>query len=162
MHELGKDDLCQTLARAGLSRLGKEELNKIMEAAVIESRHSERSMILTGLEMFERVDGKLVGSIDQQQLYWTELPEFGFLQSHRLSSGKEGASTKAGLLEQVRKLNERDAKAALLVAFFAFLSELLGFPNTTFDATSSLSMYGLDSLSAVSCQYWFHKGQSLA
>ncbi|KAI9718693.1 MAG: Type I Iterative PKS [Candelaria pacifica] len=161
LHELGKDGLLQTLNRAGLSHLGKAELGKIMEAAVAESHHSERSMILTGLEMFERVDGKLVGSIDQQQLYWTELPEFSLLQSHRLSDGRSGPAMKDDLREQVQNMDAGSAIAALLDAFFSFLSELLGFPTSTLDPTSSLSMYGLDSLSAVSCQYWFHKGHSL-
>ncbi|KAI9776179.1 MAG: hypothetical protein M1835_005595 [Candelina submexicana] len=161
LHELGRDDLLQTLSRAGLSHLGKEELNKIMEAAITESRRLERCMILTGLEMFERVDGKIVGTIDQQQLYWTELPEFGFMQSHRLSDGKGSPSTEVSLREKAQRLDERNAKSILLDNFFAFLSELLGFPTSTFEPTSSLSMYGLDSLSAVSCQYWFHKELSI-
>ena len=127
-----------------------------------ESRcHSDRSLIVTGLEMFERVDGKLVGSQDQTQLYWTDLPEFGHLQSHSLSEAKNKSERQLGLQERIRSLDEEEARIALLSAFLDFLSQLLGFATTTFNPISSLDMCGLDSLSAVSCQYWFHKGSRI-
>ncbi|KAL9119068.1 MAG: hypothetical protein Q9187_004377 [Circinaria calcarea] len=162
LHELGKGDLLQTLSRSGLSSLGKKDFAKIMEAAVMEShRTSERSLILTGLQMYERVDGKLVGSQDQTQLYWTELPEFGHLQSHRLSSVKgEKCNSQLSLREQIQGLNKGDTHGTVTEAFLAFLSQLLGFESSIFNPGSSLAVYGLDSLSAVSCQYWFYRGLS--
>ena len=162
LHELGKDNLLQTLSRSGLSSLGKKSLAKIMEAAVIEShRASDRSLILTGLEMYERVDGKLVGFQDQTQLYWTEVPEFSHLQSHKLSNTKGGkGDSKLGLRERIQGLNKGGAHGVAMEAFLAFLSQLLGFGSSTFSPGSPLAVYGLDSLSAVSCQYWFYRGLS--
>lgn len=75
VRDLGKEDLVSTLTRSGLSPLGKKELAKII-AAVLESCHSDRLLILTGLKVFDRVDGRLVGSKDQTQPFWTELLEF--------------------------------------------------------------------------------------
>ena len=115
--------------------------------------------------MFERVDGKIVGNQDQMQLYWTELPEFGHLQSHRKSDdarqGGGGDDAHLGLLRDglARLLDdEGQAYALLQERFLAFLSTLLGFPSASFDVAATLWAYGLDSLSAVSCQYWFHRG----
>lgn len=133
-----------------------------MEAAVLESPRSERSLIVTGLEMFERVDGKLVGSQDQTQLYWTELPEFSHLQSHRLSDAKEKIDEKLSLREQLQKCDKKNAHTVLLEAFLTFLTQLLGFSSESFNPALSLAMYGLDSLSAVSCQYWFYRGEMLS
>lgn len=133
-----------------------------MEAAVLESHRSERSLIVTGLEMFERVDGKLVGSQDQTQLYWTELPEFSHLQSHRFGDAKERSDEKLSLREQLRDSDKMDPRVVLLEAFLAFLSQLLGFSSESFNPAVSLAMYGLDSLSAVSCQYWFYRGEMLS
>jgi hypothetical protein len=161
LHELRKEDLVETLIRSGLSPLGKKELVKIMEAAVLESRHSDRSLILTGLHMFDRVDGPLVGSRDQMQLFWTELPEFGFLQTHRLSDPETGAENKKlSLRDRALGLPEEEAQTQLETAFIEFLSQLLGFATSKFQPTSTLRAYGLDSLSAVSCQYWLHRSTS--
>ena len=160
LHDLGKEDLISTLTRSGLSPLGKQELAKIMEAAVLESRHSDRFLILTGLEMFDRVDGKLVGSRDQVQLFWTELPEFGFLQNHKLGDTEVSPNdAKLSLREKVLSLPDKEAQNLLQAAFIAFLSQLLGFDAGKLDPSSSLAAYGLDSLSAVSCQYWIHRSR---
>ena len=129
-----------------------------MEAAIVESHRSERSLILTGLEMFDRVDGKLVGSQDQTQLYWTELPEFGFLQHHSLSSTTGKGETQLSIREQLAGIPAKNVPAAMQDAFLAFVAQLLGFDASLFNPASSLAIYGLDSLSAVSCQYWFHRG----
>ena len=162
LHDLGREDLLPTLSRSGLSPLRKADLAHIMEAAILESHRSERSLIVTGLEMFERVDGKLMGSQDQTQLYWTELPEFSHLQSHRLSDAEDKLDTKLSLCEQLRNSNGKDAHAVLLEAFLAFLAQLLGFNSGSFNPALALAMYGLDSLSAVSCQYWFYRGLLLS
>jgi NAD(P)-dependent dehydrogenase (short-subunit alcohol dehydrogenase family) len=162
LHDLGKEDLVDTLSRSGLSPLGKKELAKIMEAAVLESRDPGRSLILTGLEMFDRVDGRLKGSKDQTHLFWTELPEFGFLQDHKLSDDQDETSdAEVSLRDRVLRSSEEDGKALLQEAFIGFLSQLLGFDTAKFQPSSSLSTYGLDSLSAVSCQYWLHRSMYL-
>lgn len=161
LHDLGKKDLVETLTRSGLSPLGKKEFAKIMEAAVLESRESGPSLILTGLEMFDRVDGDIVGSRDQRQLFWTELPEFGFLQNHKLGDTVRNLNdTKVSLHNEVLGLPEEGARTLLEKSFIEFLSQLLGFDIGKLVPTSSLAAYGLDSLSAVSCQYWVHRRMS--
>ena len=108
--------------------------------------------------MFERVDGKIVGNQDQMQLYWTELPEFGHLQSHRKSDKIGNGNEGMGLRESLGKLNDEEWAGMLQGRFLGFLSTLLGFAKESFDGKARLGAYGLDSLSAVSCQYWFHRG----
>lgn len=128
-----------------------------MEAAVLESPRRDRSLIVTGLEMFERVDGKIAGRPDQ--LYWTELPEFGHLQVHKRSALAGQGNSKVSLRERITKLDDDGAaRMELRDEFIAFVSQLLGFDEATFTDMSELAMYGLDSLSAMSCQYWFFKG----
>ncbi|KAL3426053.1 beta-ketoacyl synthase domain-containing protein [Phlyctema vagabunda] len=162
LYDLKKGEaMLQTLTRSGLTHLQRHHLGKIMEAAVNESYNlkSDRPFILTGLEMFERVDGKLVGSQDQTMLYWTELPEFGFLQSHRKTwdSDRNTDTQYMDLKEGVNKADESEARALLLDAFMGFLAQLLGYQVTTLDAKNPLVAYGIDSLTGVSCQYWFHR-----
>ncbi|KAK3062707.1 hypothetical protein LTS18_003517, partial [Coniosporium uncinatum] len=162
MHESGvdKEQLLSTLMRSGLTHLQKHHLAKIMEAAVRESynKQSKRAVILTGLEMFERVDGKSKGQQDQTMLYWTELPEFGHLQTHTRSwSETPNTQAETSLLDVARSSEPGEARKVILDAFLKFLAGLLGFDAAVFNPASSLSMYGLDSLSGVSCQYWFHR-----
>ncbi|RDW80856.1 hypothetical protein BP5796_05554 [Coleophoma crateriformis] len=152
--------LLETLTRSGLSHLAKHHLAKIMEAAVTESHNpaSTRSFILTGLDMFERVDDRLVGAKDQTMLYWTELPEFGFLQSYKKTwDMDDGHGNEMTLKEKVATLDENQMRETVMNAFLSFLAGLLGFQTQIFDRQSPLVVYGLDSLSAVSCQYWFHR-----
>ena len=167
LHQLSNPGLLPTLVRSGLTPLHKHHLEKILEAAVIESRRSgHRSLILTGLEMFERVDGKLKGTglREGEGIYWTECAEFGFLQEHFVSGGSGGEKGKADLKTMVTSLavkkNNKEAVSVLMNGFLTFLAGLLGFGVSTFNPNSSLATYGLDSLSAVSCQYWFYRGMS--
>ena len=55
-------------------------------------------------------------------------------------------------------LDEEQAIAIALEAFIGFLEQLLGFESEKFNPSERLAMYGLDSLSGVSCQYWLCKG----
>ena len=72
LFNLAKPNMLSILSRSGLSHLTQHHLGKIMEAAIIESRRKDRSLIVTGLEMFERdVDRKLKGRTEP--LYWAEL-----------------------------------------------------------------------------------------
>ena len=75
LHEAGIADLLRYLSRSALTALNQHDLGKILEAAVIESPRRERPIILTGLEMFEKVNGKIIGSQDQSQVIWTDFPE---------------------------------------------------------------------------------------
>ncbi|MCJ1246139.1 hypothetical protein MMC30_003344 [Trapelia coarctata] len=154
LHALNSPALLQTLTRSGLTPLYKHHLATIIEAALISSHHPHRSLLLTGLEMFDRVDGKLVGSQDQTQLYWTEVPEFGFLQEHGLSGGNENGGKEVGLRERIEGVERVEAGEMVGRAFEGFVRALLGFEG---EVGGEMGEWGLDSLSGVSCQYWFYR-----
>ncbi len=157
LHSLNNPSLLPTLTRSGLTHLNSSHLASILLAAVLESRRFERSLIVTGLEMFDRIDGKIAGRSDQ--LYWTEVPEFGHLSTYKLSTTTDSSEKGKPLKERVNAAASASAKKELVIeALLTFLSSLLGFPASTFSTTTPLANYGLDSLSAVSCQYWFHRG----
>lgn len=149
------EDLLRTLAQTGLSHVGPHELVKIMEAAILESHYSDRSLLCVGLEMFETLDGKVQSKSDQNQLYWTEQPEFGFLLDHRFSSA--GLAKEISMRDQLIAAQGEMAHQNLLDAFLSCLSNVLGYDTATIDPTSPIASYGLDSLNAVSCRYWFFK-----
>ena len=161
LHDLSKPDILPILTRSGLTHLTCEHLGKIMEAAIHESPRRDRSLIVTGLEMFEReADGSLAGHTEP--LFWTELPEFEHLQrwkaGDRASDGA-GRSDRTTLRDKLRHLDKEGMTKAVTESFLAFLSRLLGFGADTFDPQQMLTMYGMDSLNGVACQYWFHKGE---
>lgn len=114
--------------------------------------------------MFERdANNKLIGR--NEPLFWAELPEFSHLQTYRSPDCDEKERQKAtSLQEQIRKLHDvkDDAgmKGVVMDAFLDFLAKLTGFEKGTIDPGKSLGMYGVDSLSGVSTQYWFHRGKS--
>lgn len=150
--------MLKSLTRSGLLHLRKPHLAKIIEGAVLESPRRDRSLIVTGLEMFERVDGKIMDRPDQ--IYWTEVPEFGHLQVHRRSNLGGRGEIKISLRDRLRRADDEVMiRNELRQTLITFLSQLLGFAASTFTDTSELAMYGLDSLSAISCQYWFFRGQ---
>ena len=162
LYNLSKPDMLQILSRSGLTHLTKYHLAKIMEAAILESPRRDRSLILTGLSMFEReVNGSLAGRTEP--LFWTDWSEFGHLQQYRPPTIVSGSATsRAPLKDQVAAMrlkgDTEGMRDAVRNAFLAFLSQLLGFGVDSFDPSQGLMMYGLDSLNGVSCQYWFHKG----
>ena len=161
LHDLSKPDILPILTRSGLTHLTCQHLGKIMEAAIHESPRRDRSLIVTGLEMFEReADGNLAGH--PEPLFWTELPEFGHLQRYkagnRVSDGV-GRGERLTLRDKLGQLDEEGRKMAMTESFLAFLSRLLGFGADTFDPQQMLTMYGIDSLNGVACQYWLHKGE---
>jgi len=147
--------------------LHKPHLAKIIEAAIISSHDPQRSLLVTGLEMFERVDGQLVGEMDQTHLFWTEVPEFGFLMEHRVSNAggnvKGKGGKEVGLRERMGGLERGEAGEVLREAFGAFLGGLLGWEVGKGEGMGGgggggMGVYGLDSLSGVSCQYWVYRG----
>ena len=180
LHEAGMKNLLHHLSRSGLTALTRHELGKILEAAIIESSSRERPVILTGLEMLERVNGKIVGSQDQTQLIWTEFPEvrtlsakdslgidviltlpkLSHLQNHKLIEDGTSRAEAMTLSQRLELMSDRrEINSAILKAFFKFLAQLQGFDESSFDPIASLSSFGLDSLGAVSCQFWFHRGR---
>lgn len=65
-------DLLRTLSKSGLQALRPDQFTTIMEAAVFESQHGDRSLISTGFEMFETLDDVVQSTPHQNQLFWTE------------------------------------------------------------------------------------------
>ena len=155
--------MLRTLRRSGLTHLTRYHLAKIMEGAILESHRRDRSLVLTGLNMFEReADGSLAGHTDP--LFWIDWPEFGHLQQYKLPTVVGGGNmSKAALKDQVAAMRHKgdteQIRDVVRNAFLTFLSQLLGFGVDAFDPSRALTMYGIDSLSGVSSQYWFHKGK---
>ena len=162
LYNLSNPQILQILSRSGLTHLTKYHLGKIMEAAVLESPRRDRSLTVTGLNMFEReADGSLSGH--NEPVIWTDWPEFGHLQQYKLRTGRsESDLNKASLKDQVAAMRHKEdpeqMKDIIRNAFLTFMSQLLGFAVDAFDTSQSLNMHGIDSLSGVSCQYWFHRG----
>lgn len=148
-------DLLRTLSQSGMQPINPKMLSKIMEAAVFESKHTDRSLLVTGFQMFETIDGIVQSKPEQNQLFWTESPEFGFLLDHKFST--TGTTKTISLCDQLASQEADLAQKTLLDAFLGCLSNVLGYDVSVFDATSSLASYGLDSLNAVACRYWFFK-----
>ena len=84
LYDLDNSALSPTLTRSGLTHLKVTHLANILEATVQDSKRFKRSLIVTGLEVFERVDGKIESRSDP--LSWTKLPGFGHLNTYRLSN----------------------------------------------------------------------------
>ena len=76
-------------------------------------------------------------------------------------SNGAGRSEKATLRDELGRLDKEGMKKAVTELFLELLSRLLGFGADTFDPRQMLTMYGMDSLNGVACQYWFHKGEWL-
>ena len=162
LYDLSNPQMLQILNRSGLTHLTKYHLGKIMEAAVLESSRRDRSLILTGLNMFEReADGSLSGRTEP--VMWTDWPEFGHLQRYKLPTTRHTDETERAALKirvaAIRRGGDKEQlKNVIRGAFLTFLSQLLGFGVDAFDTSQALNRHGIDSLSGVSCQYWFHKG----
>jgi hypothetical protein len=148
-------DLLRTLSQSGMQPINPKMLSKIMEAAIFESKHMDRSLLVTGFQMFETIDGIVQSKPEQNQLFWTESPEFGFLLDHKFST--TGPTKVVSLCDQLATQETELAQKTLLEAFLGCLSNVLGYDVSVFDAASSLASYGLDSLNAVACRYWFFK-----
>ncbi|EWC44095.1 hypothetical protein DRE_07230 [Drechslerella stenobrocha 248] len=156
----GKDDILRTLKQTGLSQLEGKHLDSIMEAAVLPYVQHHTPLLSTGFEMLERVNDQVKTKEWQTQLFWAEYPDFGFLFSHRLDLGSSN-DVNVSLLEQLQSQDSPTAHATLLTAFSKTLASMLGYDISAIDPTSALAAYGLDSLSAVTCRYWFFKETSV-
>lgn len=152
-------ELLRTLSQSGFQALQPNHFTKIMEAAVFESHHGDRSLISAGFEMFSTLDNVVQSTPEQNQLFWTEWPEFGFLLDHKFRTTE--AVKAISLREQLQEKTGDVAHEALLQAFLLCLSRILGYHVASLDPGLSLASYGVDSLNAVSCRYWFFKGRCL-
>ena len=147
-------DLLQTLRKSGMLSLKPDKLLKIFEAAVLESRSINRTLLVTGLEMFKKLDGTVQSSLAQNQIFWADWPEFGGLFDHESSITEVKLLT---LLQRLETLELEKAHEVLCREFVICLGNLLGTDTSDIDLTAPLASYGLDSLNAVSFRYWFFK-----
>lgn len=161
LYELGRKDMLNILAMGGLVTLQEHHLAKILHAAVAECADSEskRAVMLTGLAMFNRLDGRLIANEGQSLLYWTEQPDFGHLQNHNRTWRDYKQEQDQALLTQIQSLSELECRKVIERSFFQFLASLLGFDILHFSAKQNLLEYGIDSLTGVACQYWFYRGR---
>ncbi|KAF4460944.1 polyketide synthase [Fusarium albosuccineum] len=147
---------------AGLAAGGEHELESFMEAAVRESHRPDgRSFIGMGLQMFATVDGALQTRPSQNQVFWADFAEFGCLMDHRRELSGCGGPENRHLGEQLRAAEEDEAHRLLLGQFLPCLANVLGYKLEALDPSSSIAAYGLGSLNAVACRYWFFKEVSV-
>ncbi|KAI0837758.1 hypothetical protein F5Y06DRAFT_297186 [Hypoxylon sp. FL0890] len=150
-----QDGLLKYMENAGYYVADREDLYKFTEAAIYESQTSDRAIIAMGLQMFESIDGRLKTKPSQTQVFWADFPEFGFLMDHKLSHASEAVDV--SLSERLASLDDTAAAELLLSEFKDCLASILGYGIDSFDPKSSIATYGLDSLNAVACRYWFFK-----
>lgn len=145
--------LLEYCTQMGHSTVGAPELEKIMESAILSSASpSCPSLLGMGLEMFEKVDDVIQKTASQSQAFWTDMPEFGTMMSH-ISTGDQ--SENRSLTERMLSSTEEEACQILSKAFSECLAALMGYEVDKLDLDSSIAAYGLDSLNAMSCRYWF-------
>lgn len=147
------ENLLTYCAQMGHAHIGPKELEKIMEAAIFESHKSDCAPLISlGFEMFESLDGVVQKRADQSQAFWTDFPEFGHLIDHKSTGAEEVVRS---LKERLQSPGPEGAEETLMDAFLECLGSLLGYGVDAFDPDSSIAVYGLDSLNAMSCRYWF-------
>ncbi|KAL8951306.1 MAG: hypothetical protein Q9222_002705 [Ikaeria aurantiellina] len=146
--------LLQTLARSGLLCHEPHDFDRILMAAVLASLTSDRSMICTGVQRFKNVDGAINSKPHQNQLFWSEWPEFGFMFDYqRTANIKERSKT---LSEKILEATATSRHQILLSAFERCLEDILGQPMSL-EPDASMASCGLDSLNTIACRYWFYK-----
>ena len=144
LYNLSNPRMLQILSRSGLTHLTKYQLDKIMEAAVLEDPCRDRSLIVTKLNMFERkADGSLSGRTEP--VVWTDWPEFGHLQQYKLWTVRsESDLNKASLKDQVAAMQHKGSpnkmKNVISNSFLPFLSQLLCCEVDAFDTSQALNM----------------------
>ncbi|PGH13505.1 hypothetical protein AJ79_03635 [Helicocarpus griseus UAMH5409] len=77
------EELLRSFRVSGLEASIADDLNKTLEAAILESRSLERPVITTGFQMFETIDDEVQVKPERTQIYWTKSPEFGLLMDHK-------------------------------------------------------------------------------
>ena len=152
------DDLLRTFELSGLRPLLPHEVLKIFRAAVLNSYSRERSLLVTGFQMYDSINGRIEAP-SPDQIFWGTWPEFGFLFSHLISDTSEAQST--SLIDDLTTSTNTAAASILLKAFVLGVSTILGYDAERLDPTNPLSAYGLDSLNAVACRYWFFRRKLL-
>jgi malonyl CoA-acyl carrier protein transacylase len=145
----------RSLERSGLSLLETKDLLHIIEAAVHESRHQQRQVLVTGLSMFSRSGSAAEIETAESQVFWKSFPEFSHLFGH--SAARATDSVSASLVHELSNMDKQDAQVLLCSKFIEFLSHILGYPSNQFDTSRGIAAYGADSLVAVSCRFWFHQ-----
>jgi hypothetical protein len=147
-------DTFRTLKKSGLRLLNADEFLRIVEGAVHESSHRDRYLLVTGLDVFSATKNAEKTETTHGQVLWENFPEFSHLFEHE-PRGSEYSDTDVPLAERLTIVPEEDAHGLLCAAFLKFLSGLLGYPMSKLDATQAVAAYGVDSLNALVCRFWF-------
>ncbi|PLB45025.1 putative polyketide synthase [Aspergillus steynii IBT 23096] len=148
-----EQNLLQGFSQKGMTLLSPDNLCKIVETAVQASQYSDRSLLPVGFDMFQSLDGAIQRREDQRQLFWAETAEFGFLFDHKVQ--EEDNAVVCSLRDQLLGGNPGQGLEALLKAFLAFLGSILGYEADSLDPSRPMASFGLDSLNAVTCRFWF-------
>lgn len=149
--------LLQTLSRSGLCCYDSTDFDKILEAALLESYTSERSLICTGLQRFKSLDGDVQSQQHQTQVFWLDWPEFGFMFDYERT---DATCTKPkSLLESIEEGSDSEKYLIIHSAFQESLQLILGREIVGFKPEISIALCGLDSLNTIACRYWFFKGR---
>ncbi|CAG8950778.1 hypothetical protein HYFRA_00002991 [Hymenoscyphus fraxineus] len=153
----GEDQLMKTLVNTGLHCYNLDDFDKIIEAAILESYSQGRPVIGTGLERFRIVEGEIIANSKQNQIFWSDWPEFGHFFDYEqpgLVSPKEKT-----LVERIEDSYEHKDEQYLIIyeAFSECLGDVLGRDMEGLDSNMSVAALGLDSLNTITCRYWFFK-----
>ncbi|KAL2752849.1 hypothetical protein ACRALDRAFT_1083424 [Sodiomyces alcalophilus JCM 7366] len=152
-------DTLRTLKKSGLRLLNAGDFLRIVEAAVHESKHQDRYLLVTGFEMFPATKDAARTETTQGQVFWEGFSEFSHLFEHGPRS--EGSDVAVPLVQRLMTVDEPTAHDLLCTAFLDFLSGLLGYPVSKLDPTQSVAAYGVDSLNAVACRFWIFQQLNL-
>jgi len=150
--------LIETLSRSGLYCYDSNEFEKIVEAAILESYASDRSLIVTGLQRFQNINGEIRSDRDQTQIFWSDWAEFSCLFDYERTN-TDGQRVES-LLEQIKEASDSEQLIILYLAFSKCLGNVLGRDSISFTPETSIAACGLDSLNTVACRYWFFKGMT--
>ncbi|KAL1584811.1 hypothetical protein WHR41_06686 [Cladosporium halotolerans] len=147
-------DTLRTLQKSGLRLLTANEFLQIVEAAVHESKHQDRYLLVTGFETFPAAKASAKTKTTQGQVFWEGFPEFSHLFEHE-PKRSDDSDAAVPLVQRLAMVDEPTAHDLLCTAFLGFLSGLLGYPVSKLDPTQAIAAYGVDSLNAVACRFWF-------
>jgi hypothetical protein len=155
----GEDQLMKTLSNTGLHCYDLDMFDKIVEAGILESYSSDKSILGTGLERFRNIDGVVKARPEQNQIFWSDWPEFGYFFDYTES---ELTNTRAKtLLEKIQDSSDAEQHLLLYGAFSECLSNVLGRNMAGLDPDMSIAAFGLDSLNTITCRYWFFKSKCI-
>ncbi|KAI9776756.1 MAG: hypothetical protein M1839_009400 [Geoglossum umbratile] len=146
------------LERMGLRALDKDEVLRLVEAALQPNRHSvASSQIVTGIPpAWVRPENDSSREVQSTAAFWIRDPRFSPLEtpSHGQSHRRPDATASLADMLSDTNVNKKDATAALSKSLISKLASMFVVPETDIDAASPLARLGVDSLIAVELRNW--------